>query len=73
VVVSGAGRRRTEGQRHDTLRGPDTGIGIPEEQRESIFQAFNQADLSMTRKYGGTGLGLTIARRLVEMMGGRWN
>jgi signal transduction histidine kinase len=49
----------------------DTGIGIPEDKLETIFQEFTQVDTSSTRKAGGTGLGLPISRRLVEMHGGR--
>jgi signal transduction histidine kinase len=49
----------------------DTGIGVAPERQKEIFSSFTQGDNSTTRKYGGTGLGLTISHRLTEMLGGR--
>ena len=58
-------------ENHVLIKVQDTGIGIPSEQLETIFQEFTQVDSSPTRKTGGTGLGLPISRRLVELHGGR--
>lgn len=49
----------------------DTGVGIPQEKQEAVFEAFTQADSSITREFGGTGLGLTIVYQLVKLMGGK--
>ncbi|MFT5209868.1 MAG: signal transduction histidine kinase [Flavobacterium sp.] len=48
----------------------DTGIGIPDDLITGLFDSFSQASASVTKKYGGTGLGLTISKKLVELMGG---
>jgi CheY-like chemotaxis protein len=70
VMVEGKGEVASSRQElHFSVR--DTGIGIPPDRLGRLFQAFSQVDASTARKYGGTGLGLAVSRRLSEMMGGK--
>jgi CheY-like chemotaxis protein/two-component sensor histidine kinase len=62
---------RTSGKSRLLIEIADTGIGIPEGRRDRLFQKFSQADTSMSRRYGGTGLGLVICKELAELMGGQ--
>ncbi len=71
VNVAVSCRKLEEDDYEIHFRVMDTGIGIPEEKFCRLFQPFSQVDTSTTRKYGGTGLGLIISKRLVEVMGGK--
>ncbi|MES0883959.1 response regulator [Roseibium sp. SCP14] len=71
VVVDIETIRRSDASVRLNFKIRDTGIGISEDQRRRIFEAFGQADTSVTREYGGTGLGLAISAQLAQMMGGK--
>ena len=70
VIVRVENLRWVDGNAELVFSIADTGIGIPKDRVDSIFQAFNQADYSTTRRFGGTGLGLAITQQLVQLMGG---
>ncbi|MDR1084008.1 MAG: PAS domain-containing protein [Deltaproteobacteria bacterium] len=71
VTVEVAAEEITQDKAYLIFKVSDTGIGLTREQLQGLFTAFTQADTSTTRKYGGTGLGLTISKRLVQMMDGQ--
>jgi PAS domain S-box-containing protein len=71
VVIHADSRPLGSGRHELDLTVQDTGIGIPRDRMDRLFESFSQIDASTTRQYGGTGLGLAISRRLAELMGGR--
>lgn len=71
IVVSVTAKKLQEESYEITFQVKDTGIGIPKDKMNRLFRSFSQVEASTTRKYGGTGLGLVISKRLSEMMGGQ--